>query len=211
MYLTASKSAPKQSTFKPVPAGTHLGRLYRLVDIGTQQGEWEGKITYQRKVIFYFELFGEDEAGEPLVRDDGKPLIVTKYYNFSQHEKSTMRKHLQAWLKIDFDNLDEPFFMGDLLGKYAMVSVSNYKTKTGDTKASIDSLSAVPAMLAKHGMPEGVNDLFMFDLNKFDSEKFAKLSESIQGLIQKSPEYRKVAQGKPAYVPDADMNDDVPF
>lgn len=211
MYLTASKSAPKQTAFKPVPAGTHLGRLYRLVDIGTQQGEWEGKITTQRKIIFYFELFGEDESGQPLVRDDGKPMIVTKYYNRTMHEKSTMRKHLQAWLKLDFDNLDEPFFMGDLLGKYAMVSISNYKSKANEVKASIDSLSAVPAMLAKHGMPEGVNDLFMFDLDKFDSEKFAKLTDGVRGLIEKSPEFRKVAQGKPAYVPDPDMNDDVPF
>jgi hypothetical protein len=211
MYLTASKSSPKQTTFKPVPAGTHLGRLYRLVDIGTQQGEWEGKITNQRKIIFYFELFGEDESGQPLVRDDGKPLMVTKYYNRSLHEKSTMRKHLQAWLKVDFDNLDEPFSMADLLGKFAMVSVSNYKSKANEIKASIDSLSAVPAMLAKHGMPEGVNELMLFDLDKFDSEKFQKLSESIRGLIEKSPEFRKVAQGKPASGADDDMNDPIPF
>lgn len=211
MYLTATKSESKQTAFKPVPAGTHLGRLYRLVDIGTQQGEWEGKITYQRKIIFYFELFGEDESGQPLVRDDGKPLIVTKYYNRSMHEKSTMRKHLQAWLKIDFDNLSEPFSMYDLLGKYAMVSVSNYKTKNNETKSSIDSLSAVPAMLAKHGMPEGVNDVLLFDLDKFDSDKFQKLTDGVRGLIEKSPEFRKVAQGKPAYVPDEEMNDDIPF
>lgn len=193
MYLTTTKS--KSIDFKPVPAGTHLGRMYRIVDIGTQQGEWQGKITNQRKVILYFELFGEDEAGAPLTRDDGKPLIITKYYNRSLNEKSTFRKHLQSWLKIDFDTV-EGFNLEDLLGKFAMVSVSQYKGKSGDMKASIDSLSAVPAMLSKHGMPEGVNPSFVFNLDKFDSEKFATLSEAIQNMVKMSPEYRRLA-GKP--------------
>lgn len=193
MYLTTTKS--KSIDFKPVPAGTHLGRMYRIVDIGKQQGEWQGKITTQRKVILYFELFGEDEAGAPLTRDDGKPLIITKYYNRSLNEKSTFRKHLQSWLKIDFDTV-KGFNLEDLLGKFAMVSVSQYKGKNGDMKASIDSLSAVPAMLSKHGMPEGVNPLFVFNLDKFDSEKFATLSEAIQNMVKMSPEYRGLA-GKP--------------
>lgn len=224
MYLTIAKS--KENSFKPVPQGTHLGRMYRIVDIGTQQGEWQGKITNQRKIILYFELFGEDETGAPLVRDDGKPLIITKYYNRSLNEKSTFRKHLQSWLKIDFDTV-EGFNLEDLLGKFAMVSVSNYKGKNGDIKASVDGLAAVPSMLSKHGMPDGVNPNFIFNLDKFDSEKFAGLSEGIQSMIKLSPEYRRLAgledkqekpqekpQAKPAkqeYAGEDDMNDDIPF
>jgi hypothetical protein len=211
---------PKTSTFKIVPPGTHLGRLYKLVDIGTQQGEWKGVIKHQRKVIFHFELFGEDETGAPLTRDDGKPLIITKYYNNTFYKESTLRKHLQSWLKIDFDTLAEPFKAEDLLGKYAMVSVSQYKGKSGDMKASIDSLSAVPTMVSKHGLPEGVNELFMFNLDKFDSEKFNKLSEGVKGMIELSPEYRGLMQrsgnkqeqseSKQEDFSD-DMNDDIPF
>ena len=213
MYLTTAKS--KSNDFKPVPQGTHLGRLYRIVDIGTQQGEWQGKITHQRKIILYFELFGEDEQGHPLVRDDGKPLIITKYYNRSLNEKSTFRKHLQSWLKIDFDTV-EGFNLEDLMGKFAMVSVSNYKGKSGDIKASVDGLAAVPAMLAKHGMPDAVNPIFMFNLDKFDSEKFSSLSEAIRNMISMSPEYRAIA-GKPEQKPQKESsfdqyeNDDVPF
>lgn len=212
MYLTTVKS--KDNNFKPVPAGTHLGRLYRIIDIGTQQGEWQGKITHQRKIILYFELFGEDETGAPLTRDDGKPLIITKYYNASLHEKSTLRKHLQTWLKIDFDQLEEPFSAKDLLGKFAMVSVSNYKSKNNELRAAVDSLAAVPAMLAKHGMPEGVNPLFMFDLEKFDSEKYASLSEGVRKMISLSPEYRKIVGdvGQPQKAAeDGVYDDDVPF
>jgi hypothetical protein len=218
MYLTTQKS--NTTNFKPVPAGTYLGRLYKLVDIGTQQGEWQGKVTYQRKVIFHFELFGEDDFGNPLLRDDGKPFIITKYYNRTLNEKSTLRKHLQAWLKIDFDKLENPFKAEDLLGKFATVSVSQYEGKNGDMKSSIDSLSAVPAMVSKHGLPEGINEIFMFDLDKFDSEKFAKLSDGVKGMIQQSPEYRGLMQ-KPENKQEQseskqedfsdDMNDPIPF
>jgi len=215
MYLTVSKT--QKSEFKPVPAGTHLGRLYRIIDLGTQQGEWQGKITNQHKVIFYFELFGEDETGAPLTKDDGKPLIITKYYNFSLDERSTFRKHLQSWLKINFETFspDEKFYLKDILGKYAMISVSQYKGKNNEIRSGLDSLMAVPQMIMKGGLPEGVNELFMFDLEKFDSDKFNSLSEAIRNMISSSPEYRKAAQGN---APQKQTNDgfdddlsDVPF
>ena len=209
MYLTSNKA--KTGNFKPVPPGTHLGRLYKIVDIGTQQGEWQGKITHQRKVILHWELFGEDETGAPLTRDDGKPLIITKYYNRSLDERSTLSKHLQAWLKFD-PNVNPPRAQ-DLLGKFAMLSVSNYKTAKGETKASIDGLAAVPTLIAKHGLPEGVNELFLFDLDSFDSDKFSKLSEAVQNMIKQSPEYRALAQrSEPKQEsPRDDFDQDIPF
>ena len=217
MYLTVNKSQKSENrTFKPVPAGTHLGRLYRVVDIGTQQGEWEGKITHQRKLIFYFELFGEDDTGAPLTKDDGRPLIITKYYNATLDQRSTFRKDLQNWLKIDFDNFEEGerFQIKDILGKYAMVSVIQQTKKNKEIKSKLESLAAVPTMIMKSGLPEGVNDIFLFDLEKFDSDKFNSLSESIRTIISASPEYRKAAQGnapKPKTDGFEDDLNDVPF
>lgn len=207
--LLSTKPSNQTREFKPVPAGSHLGRLYKIVDIGTQQGEWQGKATYSRKMIFYFELHGEDDKGQPLTNDDGKPLIVTKYYNASLSEKSTLRKHLQAWLNIDFNNMPQGFEVRSILGKFAMVNVINY-SKEGKQKSAIDGLTAVPAIVAKHGLPEGINDIFMFDLNKFDSAKFDSLSDGVKKIIMDSPEYRALA-GKPEQPADDFINDDVPF
>lgn len=212
--MKLSTSMPSKE-FKTAPPGSHIGRLYKMVDIGTQQGEWQGKATYARKVIFYFELLGDDDSGQPLMTDDGKPLIVTKYYNASLSEKSTLRKHLQAWLNLDFNNMPSGFDATSLLGKYAMVNITNY-TKDGKTKSSIESLTAVPSVVVKHGLPEGINDLFMFDLEKFDSEKFNSLSDGVKNLIQQSPEYRAIAnkavpaKTAPAKADDG-FNDDIPF
>lgn len=208
--LLSTKPSNQTRDFKPVPAGSHLGRLYKIVDIGTQQGEWQGKATYSRKMIFYFELHGEDDKGQPLTNDDGKPLIVTKYYNASLSEKSTLRKHLQAWLNIDFNNMPQGFEVRSILGKFAMVNVINY-SKEGKQKSAIDGLTAVPAIVAKHGLPDGVNEIFMFDLNKFDSAKFDSLSDGVKKTIMDSPEYRALAKKSEPAQAEEEFNDDIPF
>ena len=207
--LISTTNTGGNKEFKNAPAGSHLGRLYKIVDLGTQQGEWEGKATYARKMIFYFELHGEDDKGQPLVNDDGKPLIVTKYYNASLGEKATLRKHLQTWLNLDFSKMPEGFKVENILGKFAMINVTTYQ-KDGKTRASVEGLSAVPAIVQKHGLPEGINDISIFDLNKFDSAKFDSLSDGVKKMIVSSPEYRALTQ-KSEQPADDFTNDDIPF
>ena len=207
LISTTNYSSSKE--FKNSPPGSHLGRLYKIVDLGTQQGEWEGKATYARKMIFYFELHGEDDKGQPLVNDDGKPLIVTKYYNASLGEKATLRKHLQTWLNLDFSKMPEGFKVENILGKFAMINVTTYQ-KDGKTRASVEGLSAVPAIVVKHGLPEGVNEISIFDLNKFDNAKFDALSDGIKKMIMSSPEYRALTQ-QPESSSDDLGDDQIPF
>ena len=207
--LISTTNTGGNKEFKNAPAGSHLGRLYKIVDLGTQQGEWEGKATYARKMIFYFELHGEDDKGQPLVNDDGKPLIVTKYYNASLGEKATLRKHLQTWLNLDFSKMPEGFKVENILGKFAMINVTTYQ-KDGKTRASVEGLSAVPAIVVKHGLPDGFNDISMFDLNKFDSAKFDSLSDGVKKMIVSSPEYRALTQ-KSEQPADDFSNDSIPF
>lgn len=209
--LISTTNTGGNKEFKNAPPGSHLGRLYKIVDLGTQQGEWEGKATFARKMIFYFELHGEDDKGQPLVNDDGKPLIVTKYYNASLGEKATLRKHLQTWLNLDFSKMPEGFKVENILGKFAMINVTTYQ-KDGKTRASVEGLSAVPAIVQKHGLPEGINDISIFDLNKFDSAKFDALSDGVKKMIVSSPEYRAlVGKPEPTQAKDDFSNDDIPF
>ena len=206
MLISTTKKFNTEKKFKNAPAGLHLARLYKVVDIGSQHGEWQGKATFNRKIIFYFEIHGDDATGQPLINDDGKPLIITKYYNVSLGEKATLRRHLQSWLNLNFNAMPEGFKVESILGNFAMINV-----KEGETKSAIDNLTAVPALIAKHGLPEGVNDLFIFDLNKFDNAKFDLLSDSVKKMIMESPEYRALTK-QPDEVPaDNDFDQDIPF
>jgi hypothetical protein len=208
--LISTTNYSNTKEFKNSPPGSHLGRLYKIVDLGTQQGEWEGKATYARKMIFYFELHGEDDKGLPLVNDDGKPLIVTKYYNASLGEKATLRKHLQTWLNLDFSKMPEGFKVKNILGKFAMINVTTYQ-KDGKTRASVEGLSAVPAIVQKHGLPEGFNEISIFDLNKFDSAKFDSLSDGIKKMIMSSPEYRALTKQSEPVESGDNFDDAIPF
>jgi hypothetical protein len=83
--------------FKIAPAGLHMARLYSIIDLGHQATVWNGDTKIMHKVVFTWELHGEDDAGQPLKTDDGKPLIVSKRYTVSLGDQSTLRKDLEAW------------------------------------------------------------------------------------------------------------------
>jgi hypothetical protein len=92
--------------FQHAPIGTHAARCIRLIDLGTQQGEWQGKPTFKNQVLVMWEL--PDELME--AQDDGqpRPFIVSKFYTNSLSEKANLRKDLTTWRGRDFtdDELD---------------------------------------------------------------------------------------------------------
>ena len=69
------ENQPKE--YKLVPAGSHLARCYRLVDLGTQRSDYEGNVKFLRKVMINWELHSEDDEGQPLVTDKGEPLSIS--------------------------------------------------------------------------------------------------------------------------------------
>jgi len=204
--------APGQKEFEAAPAGLHLGRLYQILHVGTSQSEWQGEIKMENKIIFQFELHGEDNDGQPLTTEDGKPLMVTKRYTRSFFETSALRQDLQAWRGKEFtaDEL-QGFDIRVLLGKFCMLNVIHNKASNGKTYANVKGLSPVPAAIKKLGEPNGVNEPFIFDLNSFDQAQFDTLPQWLQDTIKESAEYRgTVASGNPAKVLQ-DIDDDVPF
>jgi hypothetical protein len=44
------------SEFELTPAGTHIGRCYRVVDLGTQLVEFQGEHKKQHKIMISWEL-----------------------------------------------------------------------------------------------------------------------------------------------------------
>lgn len=213
MLLAPNQKSNTSKEFKIVPPGSHLVRFFKYVDCGTHIDERtkvvENKIKYVHKVMFFFEFHGEDAQGQPLATDDGKPLVLVKFLNLTTHEKGTLAKILKSWLNIDIST--EPVELSSLLGKFGLAAVSNYVDKSNETKASIDSISPVPNIYLKAGLPEGHNPVDSFDFEKFDSEKFNALSDKMKAWLSKSPEYRAVTGQKAEKPAEEFYNDDVPF
>jgi hypothetical protein len=202
-----------ESTFKLPPSGSHLGRLYRILDLGTQKVEWQGAIKMQRKLMFSFELHGEDNDGQALTTNDGKPLMISKRYTMSLGEQSTLRKDLESWRGKKFTAEELlGFDLNVLLGKLAMCNVT-HNDREGKTYANLSGLSQVPAALKKMPEPTGVNDLMIFSLDAFDQAKFDSLSDGLKDIIKKSAEWRGTNGEEEANkaVAIATLDDDMPF
>ena len=203
--------------FKRVPAGAYIGRCYSLIDLGTQLSSGQFGEKLQHKIRIGWELFGEDENGEPLTVDvDGKtmPMTISKSYTVSLHEKSGLRKDLAAWRGRDFtDEEAKGFDVSKLIGAYCMVNVTTSETN-GKTYSNVAGLTPLPGAL-KNSKPAPVHEHVVFDLDKPDMAVFNSFHEKLQNAIKASPEWAR--HGKQAPQPAAagsgfeNMDEEIPF
>lgn len=192
MSFVASDSGSKD--FKRVPPGAYIGRCYSLIDLGTQESTGQFGTKFQHKIRIAWELFGEDEQGNPLtVEMDGKtmPMTISKSYTVSLHEKAGLRKDLAAWRGRDFtDEEAKAFDVSKLLGAYCMVNCTQSETN-GKTYTNVAGLTPLPGAL-KNAKPAPVHANVIFDLDKPDMKVFEGFHEKLQDAIKKSPEWAQV-------------------
>ena len=214
MGFTAKDSGG--GTFKRVPAGAYIGRCYSLIDLGTQltTGQYGEKL--QHKIRIGWELFGEDEQGQPLTVDvDGKemPMTISKSYTVSLHEKASLRKDLAAWRGRDFtDDEAKAFDVSKLVGAYCMVNVTTSETN-GKTYSNVAGLTPLPGAL-KNAKPAAVHEHVLFDLDNPDMDVFSKLHDKLQEYIKRSPEWARFARTGAAPAGEEHSfsgDDDIPF
>ena len=177
--------------FKKVPPGAYIGRCYSLIDLGTQLSSGQYGEKMQHKIRIGWELFGEDEQGNPLtVTVDGRemPMTISKSYTVSLHEKAGLRKDLAAWRGRDFTEEEaKAFDVSKLLGAYCMVNVTTSENN-GKTYSNVAGLTPLPGAL-KNAKPAGVHTNQVFDLDNPDMKLFATFHEKLQEAIKRSPEW----------------------
>lgn len=182
--------------FKRVPAGVFIGRCFSLIDLGTQMTDGQYGQKLQHKIRIGWELFGEDDAGQPLTVDvDGyeMPMTISKSYTVSLHEKSSLRKDLAAWRGRDFtDEEAKAFDVSKLVDVYCMINVTTSETN-GKTYSNVAGITPLPGAL-KNAKPSPVHGPVIFNLDAPDMAVFAKFHEKLQEAIKRSPEW-KAAQG----------------
>ena len=203
-------------SFKPVPAGMHLARCYRIIDLGTQKQEYEGSVSYVRKLKIVWEIHGNDDEGNPIVTDKGEPMIVTKDYTMSWNEKATLRKDLQSWRGKPFTEEEQKRFdIKSVLDKWCMVNVAHKPRKKGDgVYANVVAVNPVPASIKNAGLPDGHNKAGLFQISEPDMELFESFGKYLKETIESSPEwqaYIKRSQNAPSNDPLGDMDSDLPF
>ncbi|UXY14774.1 hypothetical protein N8I74_15835 [Chitiniphilus purpureus] len=195
------------SNFEHAPAGTFPARCVRLIDMGTQVTEYQGRVKHQQKVLISFELLGDERMS------DGRPFIVSKRYTASLHEKSAFRKDLASWRGRDFTDEElSGFDVRKLLNAPCLLGIV-VTEKDGKEFSDISSIMKLPKGMevdSPHNAP------VCFDLNDPDWGIFEALSNGLKEAITKSPEYH-AAKGRSPIADHAsarrsdDFEEDIPF
>ena len=205
--------------FKPVPAGLHLARCYRIIDLGTQRSEYEGVEKHQRKIMLGWELHGKDDEGDELVTDRGDPLAIFKNYTLSWNDKANLRIDLQNWRNKPFTEEEmRRFDIQTILGAWCMLTVIQRPGKNGKLYANVKAVSPVPSVIKSAGLPPAINVNQVFRLADPDLELYETFGKGLKAMIEASPEWQAYQGKKGAQKPDKapssgfdDMDDDLPF
>jgi len=205
----------KGGSFEKCPEGMHLGRCYRIIDLGTQKSEYMGQVKYLHKVMLGWEIHGMNESGQPIKMSDGRPFAIFKNYTLSWSEKANLRLDLQSWRGKAFTQEEmRRFDLKNVLGAWCMLNIIERSGQDGKSYTNVAGVSPVPAMIKQGGMPEAINKNEMFNLSDPDMAMFETFSEHLKKKIQASPEWEKL-QSKPtkqtSAAPMMEDDGDIPF
>lgn len=196
MAIIAPKMT-KDFDYELTPAGNHVARLYRIINIGTIETGFDnddGTPKKQPKIRLYFELCNKkktykDKDGTEVT----KPFAISLETTLSMYKGSLTAKLrtiaeaiIGATLK---DEEAESFDIENLLGEACMVQVNHEKSKDGDkTFAKIANISSLPEGLEA---PSAVNELEVVDVKDAPDSVIDALPEFIRDKMKSSDEYKK--------------------
>ena len=190
--------------FEQAPAGTHVARCYKLIDIGTTLQEFQGEQKKRHQIIVGWELPNELMASGEFA---GQPFTASSFYTLSLHEKAKLRHDLTNWRGRDFteDEL-KGFDLKNVLGKPCMISLTiNDKGRT--------NVSAIMALPKGATVPDAINPITYFSFDEYNESVFESFSDKMKEMIAKSDEYRAIqSPGSQSSAPaESFAGEEIPF
>ena len=163
----------------PIEAGSYPARCVGVVDLGIQHNDFNGKD--QEKVRLIFELPTERTQSD----GEDKPRWQSKPYTKSLHEKSTLRKDLEAWRGVPFTKEElAGFRLETFVGMPCIITIKHKEKKTGGVYAEIASISKPMKGME---VPPLENEPIVFDMDMDGAENvMKKLPNWMKDEIEKS-------------------------
>jgi hypothetical protein len=174
----------------PPAGGPYVAVCTRFIDLGTQYSEHYNKSA--RKVMVGWELADMADA-------QGRPYTIAKRYSWSMHEKSQLRKDLEAWRGKPFVNSDfgpGGFNAAKLLGKACQMMIDH--TQNGERTYA--NVKTIMALSRGQQAPEPVSTLEYLSLDpaEFNRAIYDALSDGLKRIIAESPEAKALGLSAPA-------------
>lgn len=169
------------STIPKLEGGVYTAISSAIVDLGLQKNEKFDKT--QRKFMMIWTILNEtiEVNGEQL------PRQLSKEYSFSLHEKSTLRKDLQAWRVKAFTEEElRGFNILNVLNVPCQLQVL-LEERNGRQYNNIASIMALP----KGSQVEKLENTYYFDIETMDSwTNWTKIPQWIRDRIKRAENFK---------------------
>lgn len=183
MPITAKESEVK---FELVPAGNHVARCYSMIEIGTEEQEFQGKKKSLYKVRVTWELPNERKVFDPAKGE--QPFSISKDYTLSMFDQANLRQDLESWRGKAFTEEEaKGFDITKLIGVPCLLNIVHVLSQKGSEYSKI---AGVTPLIKGMNCPPQINPSFVFAFDEWDDQKFAGLPEFIRKRIEATPEFK---------------------
>ena len=183
------KASTGKRDFEIVPAGSHVARIYQIIDIGTEEG-FQGAMQHKIRITFELpnktKVFREGE-GE-------KPFAIGQDFTLSMNEKANLRQFVESLQGGMNDDEASEFDIETLLGSPCLINVVHKKSaRTGNDYATIAGAVPLPEGLT---CPVAVNKPMKLSYDDFDYVALAELNVWLQDRITATDEFKQLPDSK---------------
>lgn len=188
-----SKWSDSGKEWEQPKTGNQVARCIRVIELGTQEKEYQGKKSWKKQTLIVWEL-----PHDLMTEGDyaGKPFTISQFYTASLSEKANLRQDLENWRGRAFTPEElEGFDQRNILGKPCMLSLidKNGKTRVG----SVAAIPRDPSGNVLVQIPTQVNESLFYDIDEHSEDVWNRLSDGIKKMIEQSKERQQPGQSQP--------------
>lgn len=203
MTAPANKSSfsskEKNVNLQLVPQGPQPAIIYGIVNIGTQDGEYQGKPTVSDKLKLIVEFpfhkqlyYKEDTVPTP------SSLIIDCAFSVSKAKKTGKKTKLLEIIESLFGPLQESQYLSfdftQLLGMNVFANIVHYTKLDGNIGAKIASFGPFNPQFVDPSQMIRTNDTMLYSIQMgYDNMNFASLPYYLRNSIKESREGKEYA------------------
>lgn len=178
------KAPEPKKTHDPAPKGSHVARLYQIINLGTTEFEYKGEMKKSTKLRLTFELCNEKKVFKE--GEEAKPLSVSREFGFSMSPRSKLRPFIESMIGTALHDKEAyNFDFEDLLGRECLLTI-DHESKGEKTYANIISAAPLPKGMEA---PELFNEAVSLDVNSITEAEMDTLPDFLKEKMWHSEEW----------------------
>jgi hypothetical protein len=148
--MTVVAKGSNGGDYMPTPTGVQPALCVDVVDLGIQEtpfkDEKTGRAKHAHKITVVWQLHPEDEDGNVILRTDGAPFRVMKYYTLSLNERANLRADLESWRGKPFtiEELKDGFDVEKLIGVQCQLNLMDRPSKKDPARTFTEVTAVMP-------------------------------------------------------------------